>query len=280
MRVQGFLRVYFQAQPILIELEYYSEIQSSLSWDNRWWFSSPSESQLLRNRWHPLSLVQWLSSSSPVCRDSLLLSLLPAALLCSLMAQRASCLLLTALILCLFHSAVCLSVSVSQSCSQRNCTWFIRSATLQPKVSQMVRDLMPVTSQATGYHGPEEDCLAAHCVLIQATVQDRCLTKSGHGDRCLRNKLESLFSQGTGLITFRYPFQKSLSEKKRRQNNNLLLDPDHVKPLQFSDSFIIWPQVFLLLHRSVHWNIKVIALNPTLCFLTSHSSFLFSLSIF
>ncbi|KAB1266913.1 Pleckstrin homology domain-containing family H member 2 [Camelus dromedarius] len=35
-------------------------------------------------------------------------------------------------------------------------------------------------SWATGYHGPEEDCLAAHCVLIQATVQDRCLTKSGH----------------------------------------------------------------------------------------------------
>lgn len=115
MRVQGFLRVYFQAQPILIELEYYSEIQSSLSWDNRWWFSSPSESQLLRNRWHPLSLVQWLSSSSPVCRDSLLLSLLPAALLCSLMAQRASCLLLTALILYVFSTLLCVSLCLSHN---------------------------------------------------------------------------------------------------------------------------------------------------------------------
>lgn len=57
------------------------------------------------------------------------------------------------------------------------------------------------------------------------------LQSSGHGDLCIRNNLESLFSEGAGPIAFQYPFQKSLSENKRKQNNNLLLEQDPINSI-------------------------------------------------
>lgn len=200
-----------------------------------WWLSSTSDDQHLRNRWHPLSLVPWLSLPSPVCSDYLLLSRLLTVTFASLMAS--TYLTYCLIFMCLFVLSALLFVSVciSPSRCQRSCLWFIPSVTLQSKVSQMIRDFMHIASKPLASIVLKRTAWVASCVLTQTIVRVRCVTKFRTWWSMREEQPGVPFLKGTGLTAFQYPFEKS---QRRRENNNLLLEQDcinFIAVLKFTD---------------------------------------------
>lgn len=90
------------------------------------------------------------------------------------------CLTYCLIFICLFVLSTLLFVSlcVSHHHTLKEAVRVIHSATLQSKVSQMVRDLLPIAShRPLSSAVPKRTALVAPCAPIQITVQVRCVTK-------------------------------------------------------------------------------------------------------